>query len=186
MDYNSYPAYARRTAKALEPKQAFEHAVLGIATDMGEVGSIIKANVIYNKPIDRKHLVKELGDVCWFISYACDCLGITLSDIVYFPIEDREFMASQHLDEKSNYWIKRGLQIAGKLCSHNLEVPIPIREDYTFKMYLAKAFVCVSVIAFLNGIEMEEVYVENIDKLRQRYPAGYTDIDAIQRKDASV
>lgn len=63
------------------------HAILGIATESGELMDVLKKYFFYGKEIDRTNLIEELGDLCWYIAVACDVLNIGLEDIWKTNIE---------------------------------------------------------------------------------------------------
>jgi NTP pyrophosphatase (non-canonical NTP hydrolase) len=42
------------------------HAVLGLASEVGEVADALKRKLFYNKPLDPVHLQEELGDINWY------------------------------------------------------------------------------------------------------------------------
>lgn len=82
-----YSAAARRTAKPLDFKTSLIHAALGLTSDAGEFATIVKAFTIYGKHLNMQHMVEELGDILWFVSYAADCLGTDLKTVAEANIE---------------------------------------------------------------------------------------------------
>lgn len=56
-------------------------AGLGIAGEAGEVADEIKKVLHHNKPLNRDKLVKEMGDVYWYLEYLCAVLGITREEV---------------------------------------------------------------------------------------------------------
>ncbi|MGI9556048.1 MAG: nucleoside triphosphate pyrophosphohydrolase family protein [Cyanophyceae cyanobacterium] len=82
MDFNEYQALARSTA--IYPK---EHRVvypaLGLAGESGEVAEKIKKMLRDSIPEQdvKEALVKELGDVLWYVANLAHDLSITLDDI---------------------------------------------------------------------------------------------------------
>lgn len=183
MDVQAYQIAARRTAKKMHVDDAFKHAALGLGSDMGEVASLLKAKLVYNDPIERPKLVKELGDVTWFTSYACDIFGVGMEEIVFLQITDHRYMTSRNPLATSVYWAMMGLKVAGDFndlvaggCDQVVHKSIGL-------LMLAKLYVCITQIASRHDIEIEEVFVENIAKLLRRFPLGYSDQDAITRAD---
>ncbi len=55
---------------------------LGLAGEAGEVGDAIKKHRYHGHELDREHLVKELGDVLWYLTYLCNALDATLSEVM--------------------------------------------------------------------------------------------------------
>jgi NTP pyrophosphatase (non-canonical NTP hydrolase) len=56
------------------------HAALGVAGEAGEIVDAIKKHWTYNKPLDRDHLIEEIGDLLFYLQALCNLQGITLND----------------------------------------------------------------------------------------------------------
>lgn len=54
---------------------------LGIAGEAGEVADLIKKHVGHGHDLDRNKLVKELGDVLWYIAAIATLNGLSLADV---------------------------------------------------------------------------------------------------------
>lgn len=53
---------------------------LGLAGEAGEVADEVKKYLFHGKPLDRDHLVKEIGDVLWYVDRLLIWLGASMSD----------------------------------------------------------------------------------------------------------
>lgn len=61
---------------------------IGIADEAGEVAGLIKKVVFHRHPLDKAKLVKELGDVLWYLNYlAVRVCGVSLGEIKSANIE---------------------------------------------------------------------------------------------------
>lgn len=93
LQLNEYQKIAHETAdypegKVIDTKEGVEHYInyiypaLGLAEEAGEVaGKYAKAVRDNAGVIDERHrleIIKELGDVLWFVSELCTNLGVTL------------------------------------------------------------------------------------------------------------
>ena len=96
LQINEYQRDAHETAdypegKVIDTKEGVEHYInyiypaLGLAEEAGEVaGKYAKAVRDNAGVIDeerKKEIIKELGDVLWFVSELCTNLGVALSDV---------------------------------------------------------------------------------------------------------
>lgn len=54
---------------------------LGLAGEAGEVADEIKKIAYHAKPFDRDKMVKELGDVRWYLEYVAACWEIPMREI---------------------------------------------------------------------------------------------------------
>lgn len=71
-----YPYF---TSKLVEPD--ILHAWLGVTTECGESGDVIKKALIYGKEPDLINLDEEFGDKLWYIALYCWKRKITFSDL---------------------------------------------------------------------------------------------------------
>ena len=96
MDADLYAMVASETAN---PKaHQWEHYVLGMVDEVGEVAKIFKKIVAYQEIVDVDHeilngvgkdgvpmrdrLIEELGDLHWFMSQLCRLYGIEISEVL--------------------------------------------------------------------------------------------------------
>ena len=92
MKLDEYAKKAREFANHdLEPKPAIATWGLGLTGESGEVADIIKKYVGHGHPLDRTSLIKELGDVLWYIA--------AIADAVEVPFE---VIAQQNLEKLRN------------------------------------------------------------------------------------
>ena len=54
---------------------------LGLCGESGEVAELVKKHVHHHKPLDQDKLVKELGDVLWYLAFLCEANGTTLEEV---------------------------------------------------------------------------------------------------------
>lgn len=79
--FKQYQREARRTQNPdLTPRDMQEHALWGLASEVGEVCSLHQ-KVHQGHPLDPVALRKEIGDICWMISELCDVYGFELGAI---------------------------------------------------------------------------------------------------------
>ena len=67
----------RRTSRG----GGLEHAALGLAAESGEFANLVKKAKFQGSGIDIPSMIRELGDIEWYLEYACQCLGITRGEI---------------------------------------------------------------------------------------------------------
>ena len=84
MHFDTYHSFAKTTA--IYPKEkALEYLALGLCGESGEVAEKIK-KIIRDKngqitQQDKEAIIKELGDVLWYVANLADELGYLLSGI---------------------------------------------------------------------------------------------------------
>lgn len=88
LDIDSYQEFAvSKMSKDLTKKEELATLALGIAGEGGEVADHVKKHIGHGHDLDEEHLVKELGDVLWYVATMADHLGIKLSDVAHRNIE---------------------------------------------------------------------------------------------------
>lgn len=86
MTIQEYQEKARRTqADDLTKEEQLFHAVFGLAAEAGEVAGILQKNY-QGHPVDKMHLIRELGDCLWMISEACDVIGVDMGQVMKINI----------------------------------------------------------------------------------------------------
>ena len=88
MSPNEYQKLAMRTCCIPydQKRDMLMHAVLGLASEAGEVAGIFQKKHQGHK-VDPEHLKKELGDCLWMIAEACTALDWNMEDVMQLNIE---------------------------------------------------------------------------------------------------
>lgn len=63
---------------------------LGLAGEAGEVADCVKKAVFHQHGLDRDKLIKELGDVLWYVAALCTKLDVPMSEVMALNIEKLE------------------------------------------------------------------------------------------------
>lgn len=88
MDFNHYQRLAART-RADNPSREMTIAILGLGLtgEAGEAAEDIKHFLGHGHELNLEKLVKELGDVLWYVSQIADVFNIKLADVARLNIE---------------------------------------------------------------------------------------------------
>ena len=83
MTVNDYQRRAMRTLNpALGKKDVLISSVMGLCGEAGEAIDIVKKWLAQGHELDRAHLVRELGDVAWYLAETATALGIDLDEVL--------------------------------------------------------------------------------------------------------
>lgn len=63
------------------------NGALGLTGEAGEVADQIKKLIFHGHDLDRDGLIKELGDVCWYLALLCHAIGVPLEEVMTLNIE---------------------------------------------------------------------------------------------------
>lgn len=66
---------------ALDKKDALINGVMGLCGESGEAIDIVKKWLMQGHEPDKKHLVRELGDVAWYLAEAATALDVPLEAV---------------------------------------------------------------------------------------------------------
>lgn len=86
IDYNDFVRDLTKdpneTLQSFTPEKcALLHMAFGIGTEAGEILSVAKKHIMYEQPLDRKHMLEELGDLYFFFVGMLQVMNVTVADI---------------------------------------------------------------------------------------------------------
>ena len=88
MTINEYQKLAMTTLnKELSKKDILINGVMGLCGESGEAIDIVKKHLAQGHELDREHLIKELGDIAWYIAETATALDVELEDVLAQNIE---------------------------------------------------------------------------------------------------
>jgi NTP pyrophosphatase (non-canonical NTP hydrolase) len=94
MELNEYARLAMRTKKIYATqKDQIINGLLGLAGESGEVCDLLKKHYSTLEPLDTQKLVRELGDVLWYIAELCDAFDTSLETVAATNLEK---LAARH------------------------------------------------------------------------------------------
>ena len=88
---NTADTYQQQAARTLidKPDATYSDAeimivwtALGLAGEAGEVADTVKKAVFHQHGLNRDELIKELGDVLWYVAALCSKLDVPLSEVM--------------------------------------------------------------------------------------------------------
>ncbi len=91
MDVDKYQELAMRTLNPeIDKKELILNAAMGLCGESGEVIDLVKKHLFQGHDLDDEKLIKELGDVAWYLAEAATALNINLSEILEKNIKKLE------------------------------------------------------------------------------------------------
>ena len=85
---------------ALTEKDVLMNALMGLCGESGEAIDVMKKHLFQGHPLDRAKLLKELGDVAWYLAEAATGLGVPLSEILQGNLDKLHARYPQGYDTK--------------------------------------------------------------------------------------
>jgi NTP pyrophosphatase (non-canonical NTP hydrolase) len=88
MEINEYQKKAMEFLNPqLNEKDILINGVMGLCGESGEAIDIVKKHLAQGHELDREHLVKELGDIAWYLAETAFALDVKLEDVLSGNIE---------------------------------------------------------------------------------------------------
>ena len=88
MTINEYQQLAMRTLNPkLGKKDVLINGVMGLCGEAGEAIDIVKKHLAQGHELNRDDLVKELGDVAWYLAETAYALDVSLEEVFQRNIE---------------------------------------------------------------------------------------------------
>lgn len=82
MQINEYQKEAMATRNpALNQKDVLINSVMGLCGESGEAIDLVKKWLMQGHELDKEHLIKELGDVAWYLAEAATALDVPLETV---------------------------------------------------------------------------------------------------------
>ena len=88
MTINEYQELAMRTCNPeLRGKDLLINGVMGLCGKAGEAIDLVKKHLAQGHALDRERLIKELGDIAWYLAETAAALDVTLEEVLCRNIE---------------------------------------------------------------------------------------------------
>jgi NTP pyrophosphatase (non-canonical NTP hydrolase) len=88
MTINEYQTLAMTTLNPeLSKKDILINSVMGLCGESGEAIDLVKKWLAQGHELDKDKLIKEIGDVAWYIAEIATVLGVSLEEVLTRNIE---------------------------------------------------------------------------------------------------
>jgi NTP pyrophosphatase (non-canonical NTP hydrolase) len=153
------------------------HAVVGIAGEVGEVLDCLKKTWIYGKPLNTGNLLEECGDIL-FYAEAVAIQGEFRLESIEELLEPRDPDIEDMLSiAETMYSVGSSMMKSRRRLSGWTRHVVSSEYDLRLLVYRVDEMLC------YLGLTWRDAMLHNIEKLKLRYPDGYTDQAAIVRAD---
>ncbi len=157
MNYEEFQAACARTAPPISIRQRRENCALGLVGEFGEVCDLIKKAKFHGHDVPAAELAEEIGDVMWYLAECATLAGETLES------------SGQNYGWPIVYTAQSVASLAASLHGDGGKV---------FDHVVAQ----METIAEAHGLAMAEVMTENVEKLKRRYPDGFSETASRDRQ----
>jgi hypothetical protein len=153
MDLATYKELAMRTKLHPDPDCDYlELARIGMVGELGEIAELLKKDKYGGKPLDPQALLKEAGDLLWYMALYADMTGYTF---------DRG-------------WAEDHFTVAGHLFEMMRLISVLVNAASPFRSTLSRVIGHLDLLLSAYDLSLADATQLNIDKLQRRYPEGFT------------
>ena len=173
MTLNEYQTRAARTIACTNSADMRMHALLGLASETGEL-----MDALYlSEPLNDEQAKREMGDIMWMVAEYCTANGWFLAEVIKKPdpVEYDEFEFAElckAVGMLTGYYQKI---YQGHLVDSD-KAQKAVRGIYK-ALYTMTRFYDTSI---------DEILQMNIDKLLKRYPDGFDNTRSLHRSDGDL
>jgi len=164
--------YLSAVMRTKSPDTTSKTLHLGLLGESGEVADLIKKATAHGHTLPEDKLVKELGDVLWYAAAKLDAVcGNTVAVVMLSKCHD--ISVRGELED-----------LAVTLCSAAADLG---KAKYPFET-LAPSEILLSVVGEFGRrlsvpVAVSEIMAMNVDKLRKRYPDGFSTEASLKKAD---
>lgn len=88
MTGNEYQKLAMTTLNpCLSKKDVLINGVMGLCGESGEAIDLVKKHLHQGHQLDKERLIKELGDIAWYLAEAAYALDVSLDEVLQQNID---------------------------------------------------------------------------------------------------
>lgn len=87
MNFNEYQKLAQRTSNTRCSTTKLVNGVMGLNGEAGECADLVKKHMYQGHDMYVEDMVKELGDVLWYIAEICEGLGVGMEEVAIHNIK---------------------------------------------------------------------------------------------------
>lgn len=185
LTWDEYRVLARRTQDpTLSPREKLAHAVLGLCSELHEA-DVESSALIFGSPefINdvKQRLALEIGDCYWMIAELCDYMESEI-EVPLFSSPYRKKSGSTTLPRVGEAGFR---SCVSYLCGMAQKAFQGHKPDNTLRTKYALSVIGgrLSVLAEKSGFDTPVILHMNIEKLKKRYPDGFSADRSVNRED---
>ena len=166
MTLNEYQTLAARTIATDDKHEMELHAAFGLISEADELTEAIRKLRYTNVPYEalKAHVIKEAGDLAWMVAEMCTARGWYMGDILTRP-------PLRYLQMKTLPLTTPPIVICGMY--QKTYQGHEINEEKLIDC-LREIWGMLVAVACTYDVSIDEILEANIEKLRARYPDGFT------------
>lgn len=191
---NRYQALARRTQNpALTNQERLCHAALGLCAEVAELCEEVNLFRHYQTS-NTNGICSEAGDVLWMLAELCDALDFDMNTVFcpgnlqqadkayafqmakYSYTGPKPITKWRCLYEMGRYAAWMAGRVQKTFQGHNVNLLLIQRN-------MAALFVRLQKVCRQYGFTVYQAMYQNIEKLKERYPEGFSEDRSIHRKE---
>lgn len=174
MDYRN--EVLRTAGGHADRRNALLNVALGLAGEAGEVAEIVYVPMVAKT--DKALLIKELGDLRWYLEYGAHTLGMSREELA-----QRVTGESYQFNHSKEIVTRKLLILVSQVADHIKKYAFHKHDlnEFAVKGAFTTIYSQIHNLAGLINTPLRTVEKRNVEKLQKRYPNGFTPEDSINR-----
>lgn len=155
----NFAEYTQLALRTKAPTYTRDHIMMGLFGEAGEVVDLIKKVVAHGHPVTPELLAKaraEIGDVLWHVAIGAVVDGVDPSS------------------EGGDFFFGTVSSPDLAMCSAQLRLNVIHVEQHGDVVAYKNAHITLCMLARAFSTTLKQCAIENIEKLRKRYPDGFS------------
>lgn len=203
------PLAFRTMSQELSVEERAENIAYGLVGESGELADLYKKHLYHKHELDRNKVIKECGDIMWYLANAIYHMNThravsVKGEVSASAYEDRPVSAfwrsirriyinTNHPDSTKNadvdFDYKHPIL---ELSSLSVRLGHILMTPYVKTLYFSRtrnSTMVATMVYIVKGVlesvgsNLEECLNLNVEKLKKRYPEGFSTQESIERKD---
>ena len=179
MNFQTYLQTVRQRAAPMEGPTQLEHAQVGMVTELGELGDLLKRKLAYGKPFDSVNLLEECGDWFWYFVLYCDEKRIHMGTLEDMLVEHVKMPMEPETKRDNNTVFRLLAMTTGILAAEDIVEAGPAEVADTVNSALGLVY----VLLYRHGYTVAQCFVANDAKLELRNKGKAFDRDLTLNRD---
>ena len=181
MNFNTYLQTVLLRARLMPGPRQLEHAQIGMLTELGELGDLIKREFVKGIEFDRVNLLEECGDYLWYFVLYVHESGYSMVLLDQLLAKCLEKPASPTVESDSTLLRTLG-QASGMLCSPPDILNLSVGDQ---KALIDATFMIVLAFLLKYDFTMAQCLAANDAKLELRHGHKFSAETSVNRDTAA-
>lgn len=181
MNFEEYRVASKRTINnMLSDDELKLHGFCGLMSEIEEIGmalhEVYSCRYLNDVIENKKHMASECGDALWFLAELATVLGLTVEDVHH---KSPAYKTEEYVEILRKNAVNLGTMFQKELQGKKLSA-------WAVHTSIRNMLTCIGILAEFAGSSLEDAYQQNVDKLKKRFPDGFSEEADANRAEGDI